>query len=524
MVLLAHFVNGIVVFLIPVLLAEFTKQDFTSHRLINLLTTIVALYMVGLGLQWVGRYYGEALAFQFGNHIRAKYFRRVERLSLERLQKHHSGYVLSLMNKIGDGLDTIMFEIPWLFASGLATILLFFFFTARESLLLALVNLFLLLAFVVIGTLLARRMVPLASEQNKRRASLLGSYADFMANIITVKKLGIQRFAEGTIDRKTRSVAEQIDRVQFFHANRWLILHALYGTAYLTTIAFILWGVSKGQISSSVLILFVSAYITIRGLIERLSENIKSYMEMGAYISNLQEILGDESAIRQPAVNHKWQTIAFRNIRFNHVGGNQTLTVDDFTLHRGEGVCIIGKSGQGKSTFLNLLTNHLIPQQGECLVDNAGYSEINPNFFSDNVAVISQEVDLFSISVRENLTLGQDMNDSHIVGLLRQMDLGGWFDELDKGLDTIVGEKGITLSAGQKQRLNILRGILLDREIYILDEPTAHLDATTEEVVVAFLEKQLYGKTAVIVTHRPALRALCSREYEIKDHKLSPKA
>jgi ATP-binding cassette subfamily B protein len=506
------------------LLAEFTVKDFTSQRLINLLAAITVLYVVGLGLLWIGRYYGEALAFQFGNHIRTKYFRRVERLSLERLQKHHSGYVLSLMNKIGDGLDTIMFEIPWLFASGLATILLFFFFTARESFLLAFVNLFLLLAFVVIGALLARRMVPLASEQNKRRASLLGSYADFMANITTVKKLGIQRFAEGTIDEKTEKVAEQIDRVQFFHANRWLILHGLYGTAYLMTIAFLLWGVSKGQISSSVLILFVSAYITIRGLIERLSENIKSYMEMGAYISNLQEIIGDESATHQHAVSPKWQAVTFLGVRFNHAGGNQTLVVDDFTLHKGDSICVVGKSGQGKSTFLNLLTNHLIPQQGERTVDNMNYSKVNPAFFSDNVAVISQEIDLFSISVRENLALGQAMSDSHIIDLLKKIDLGGWFDELEKGLDTIVGEKGITLSAGQKQRLNILRGILLNLEIYILDEPTAHLDAATEENVVAFLKDQLRGKTTVIVTHRPALRALCGKEYEIKDHRLSPMA
>ncbi len=268
----------------------------------------------------------------------------------------------------------------------------------------------------------------------------------------------------------------------------------------------------------------MSAYITIRGLIERLSENIKSYMEMGAYIANLQEILGRELPVQPKTANRKWRTITFKNVHFNHAGGNQTLIIDDFTLHKGDRACIVGKSGQGKSTFLNLLTNHLVPQQGERLVDHVSYDDISPEFFSDTVAVISQEVDLFAISVRENLTLGQNIKDDYIIGLLRQTDLGGWFDELEKGLDTIVGEKGITLSAGQKQRLNILRGILLDRDIYILDEPTAHLDAATEDVVVSFLRKHLKGKTTVIVTHRPALRALCNKEFEIKDHRLSPAA
>jgi ABC-type bacteriocin/lantibiotic exporter with double-glycine peptidase domain len=522
-ILVVQFLNGAVGFMIPVLLAEFTQHQFTSQRLVHLLVAITALYVVGLGLQWVVRYYGEALAFQFGNHIRTKYFRRAEQMSLDGLQKHHSGYILSLMNKIGDGLDNIMFEIPWFFASGLASIILFFYFTARQSLALACVNLALLSTFVVIGTLLARRMVPLAAEQNKRRASLLSSYADFMANIITIKKLGVQRFAEGAIRHKTDRVAAQINHVQRFHANRWFILHALYGVTYLSTIAYLLWGVSKGTISSSILILFVSAYVTIRGLIQQLSESIKSYMEMGAYLSNLQDILGDEPAVLPYHKHAGWHAIEFRDIKFQHSGGNQALFVDRFALHKGDSACIIGKSGQGKSTFLNLLTNHLAPQQGERLVDGVTYQQIDAAFFSDRVAIISQEVDLFSITIRENLTLGKPMDDKRIIVLLRQMDLGNWFDELQKGLDTIVGEKGITLSAGQKQRLNILRGILLDRDIYVLDEPTAHLDAATEGIVVDFLKKHLHGKTSVIVTHRPALRALCSTEYEIKDHRLVTK-
>jgi ABC-type bacteriocin/lantibiotic exporter with double-glycine peptidase domain len=274
------------------------------------------------------------------------------------------------------------------------------------------------------------------------------------------------------------------------------------------------------MISSSILILFVSAYVTIRGLIEQLSESIKSYMEMGAYLSNLQDILGDEPAASPHGKHADWYAMEFRDIKFQHTGGNQALFIDHFILHKGDSACIIGKSGQGKSTFLNLLTNHLEPQQGERLIDGVPYQQIDAAFFSDKVAVISQEVDLFSITIRENLTLGKPMDDKHIIALLRQMDLGSWFDELQKGLDTIVGEKGITLSAGQKQRLNILRGVLLDRDIYVLDEPTAHLDAATESVVVDFLKKHLHGKTSVIVTHRPALRALCSTEYEIKDHRL----
>jgi len=86
----------------------------------------------------------------------------------------------------------------------------------------------------------------------------------------------------------------------------------------------------------------------------------------------------------------------------------------------------------------------------------------------------------------------------------------------------MVGEKGVTLSAGQRQRLNILRAIILDRSLYILDEPTSHLDKHTEEVVISFLKKHLADKAAVIVTHRPTLRSICDKAYKMTDHRLEP--
>jgi ABC-type multidrug transport system fused ATPase/permease subunit len=522
LIILLGFINGAIGFLIPALLAEFTRQNFTPERLVQLLVSIAGLFIVSLGLQWVLRNYGERMAFQFGNHIREKYFHKIEHLTVQQLQQHHSGYVLSLINKIGDGLDMILFYIPYALAPGLATIGLFFYFTARASLWLAIINLLLLVSFVWIGTLLARRMVPLSSEQNKHRASLIGSYADFMANITTIKKLGIHQFAEKTIHQKTIATAKQIDRVQLFHANRWLLLHSLYGAAYLTTIGFLLWEVSLGHIASSILILFVSAYAILRSQIEQLAENIKSYMEMSAYISNLEDIIGSDTSdmLGRQIPHDSWQALRLQNVTFRYPGGTQTIAVDDFTLKRGSKVCILGKSGQGKSTFLNLLANELQPQEGHRLVDDIPYDSLSPTFFSDNLAVVSQDVELFNISVRENLVLGQVIDDDKITKLLQELDMGEWLAQLNDGLSTRVGEKGVTISAGQKQRLNILRSILLDREIYALDEPTSHLDAATEERVISFLRNHLGHKTVVIITHRPALRDLCNTTYEMADHHL----
>ncbi len=134
--------------------------------------------------------------------------------------------------------------------------------------------------------------------------------------------------------------------------------------------------------------------------------------------------------------------------------------------------------------------------------------------------MISQESEMFSLSVRDNIVLGQTIPNQDIIDALREVDLYEWIGALEDGLDTLVGEKGIKLSAGQKQRINLIRGLLLDRDIYLLDEPTSHLDAETEKKVISFLQKRLHNKTAVIVSHRPAIQSICERFYEFKGHEM----
>ena len=96
--------------------------------------------------------------------------------------------------------------------------------------------------------------------------------------------------------------------------------------------------------------------------------------------------------------------------------------------------------------------------------------------------------------------------------------LMNWYKELPNGLETIVGEKGIKLSAGQKQRLNLIRGILIDKELYFFDEPTSNLDIVSEEKIISMIKKYLNNKTYVIITHRPKIKELCNRHYVFEEH------
>lgn len=515
----AGIINGAASFYIPVRLAEFANDPLAPGNLGRTVGFIVGLYVVSLVTSYIVRGRGEALAKNFSNSLKLKYFRELAALPLGRLRKKHSVYMQSLVNKATDGISSIIFALIWNLFPGILLLILFFGYMARESFFVAFINLMIMGTFVIVSVMLARKMVPIAAEQNRRNATLLGSYADFMANISTVVQLGIRPYSRVVLENQAARSNEQTDILQQFHARRWFLLHSLFGLAYISTIGYLVWQVTTGGVSVGLLILFVSAYGMTRGLIENLSETVRSFMEVKAYLSELEEAIGtipNES----PDTVKSWREIGMSNVAFKYPGDNVVIRIPSFSIKQKQKICIEGKSGQGKSTFLGLLSNSYLAQQGDLRIDELAFEKAGRGFFENNIAVVAQEAELFHMSVRENLSLGKQISGKKLKNYLEELDMLEWLNSLDKGLDSIIGEKGVTLSAGQRQRLNILRAIILDRSLYILDEPTSHLDKQTEEVVVTFLRKHLKDKAAVIVTHRSALRALCDITYKMANHQL----
>ena len=184
-------------------------------------------------------------------------------------------------------------------------------------------------------------------------------------------------------------------------------------------------------------------------------------------------------------------------------------------MNKGDKISVMGESGQGKSTILNILSGFYELNSGEYLINNKpiNNNRINPVF-------ISQEVELFDLSIRDNLCLGKDISLKRIENLLEDAGLYHWYSGLPNGLDELVGEKGIKLSAGQKQRLNIIRGILIDADLYFFDEPTSNLDVESEEKIYKMIEKHLKNKSYIIVTHRENLKKLCGRHFVFENHEM----
>ena len=208
-----------------------------------------------------------------------------------------------------------------------------------------------------------------------------------------------------------------------------------------------------------------------------------------------------------------FENIKLRNVVFSYTKDSTKIKIPEFILNKCDKISIVGESGRGKTTTMNILAGLYPLEKGELLVDDKLKKDCRMD-----LAFVSQEVELFDLSIRDNLCLGKEIPEEKIMQLLDEVGLMSWYKELPNGLETMVGEKGIKLSAGQKQRLNLIRGILIDKELYFFDEPTSNLDVVSEEKIVNMIEKYLDNKTYVIVTHRPKIKELCNRHYKFENH------
>ena len=193
----------------------------------------------------------------------------------------------------------------------------------------------------------------------------------------------------------------------------------------------------------------------------------------------------------------------------------------DFVVHKGEAVALIGESGAGKTTLSDILLGLYSPQNGKVLVDGVDIYSI-PEAWSQMIGYVPQSVFLVDDTVRANIAFGipeDRVEDERIWDVLKQSKLDTFIHELPKGLDTIVGDRGLKFSGGQRQRIAIARALYNDPQIMVLDEATSALDSETEKGVMDAIDSLQGSKTLIIVAHRLSTIKNCDRIYEIVDGK-----
>lgn len=216
--------------------------------------------------------------------------------------------------------------------------------------------------------------------------------------------------------------------------------------------------------------------------------------------------------------------IRFESVTFSYNGGEKAALTDaGFFIPKGKTTAIVGKSGAGKSTIINLLLRFYDPQSGDIFIDDEPLRNMAVESYRRNIGIVSQDTFIFNDTVRNNIAFGLtgEPSDEIVVDAARRAGADEFISELPQGYDTILGERGIRLSGGQRQRISIARAILKNPEILILDEATSSLDTRTEELIHKAITELSRNRTVVIIAHRLSTIKNADQLIVLKDGRVS---
>ena len=198
--------------------------------------------------------------------------------------------------------------------------------------------------------------------------------------------------------------------------------------------------------------------------------------------------------------------------------------LDNFNLevNTGEPIALVGETGSGKSTIVNLFCRFYEPTKGQILIDGKDYKDMPQNWLHENLGYVLQSPHLFSGTIKDNIKYGKlDTSDEDLIEAAKLVDAHDFIMEMDKGYDTEVGEGGNLLSTGQKQLISFARAIIRHPKLFVLDEATSSIDTETEAIIQGAIQKVLEGRTSFVIAHRLSTIRNADKILVIRDGKIT---
>ena len=276
------------------------------------------------------------------------------------------------------------------------------------------------------------------------------------------------------------------------------------GVAIVVAIALV--EAQQGMLTMGEFITFLSAMLLIMPPLRHLAGLNATFASMTMAAKSIFETMDKdlEEDKGEEKLTELKDTIEFDHVRLRYPGADDFALKDfSLTVKKGEKIALVGMSGSGKSTVVNLLPRFWLPSEGEIRIDGRDYRDYSLTSLRDRIAIVSQDVVLFDDTIRANIAYGTEgADEASINQVIDAAALRSFIDSLPQGLDTPVGEAGSRLSGGQKQRISIARALLKNADIVILDEATSALDSESEAHIKDALENLMVGRTCFTVAHR----------------------
>ena len=506
--------------LIP-LLQRYALDHFVAQNTLDTLVWFILLYIAAVVFAGLVNYIAFSLAFRtevnVNRDLRNAAFKHLQTLSFSYFNQNSVGYiharVMSDTSRIGSLVSWTMVDGVWQTSYFIGAIVVMFAVNAKLAALVVVIVPLIVVLFSIFQKLLIRAN----REVRELNSHITGDFNEGITGAKTIKTLVIEddmgeKFVEDTKKMRSKSV----------HAARLRgLFAATMNLASSVALAVVLW--RGGYIAASEVGTF-SMFMSyaqgmmepVRWIIDAISdlittqvniERLTNLLAVRSDVTDSDEVVSVYGDVFEPK-RENWEKmqgdIEFDDVSFKYPDGDEYI-LEHFNLKipHGSNIAIVGQTGAGKSTLVNLVCRFYEPTSGRVLIDGKDARERSQLWLHSSIGYVLQTPHLFSGTVRENLLYGNpNATDEDIMKALRLVSAEGVVEKLEKGLDSDVGEGGDMLSTGEKQLLSFVRAILADPAILVLDEATASVDTLTEKKIQSAISEIIKGRTTLMIAHR----------------------
>ena len=506
------------------LLSGYAVDQFVTPRTSEGLTGFAALYMVLVVTQMLCTMFFARAALKvemyLGRDLKKKLFTHLQTLSFSYYNTTPVGVIMARVmsdtNKIGSVFAWSLVDVFWSATYVIGCMIVMLFLNWKLALLIIVV----VPAIALLTLYFQKRILHINRQARKINAEITRHYNEGISGAKTSKTLVIE-------DKNTEAFQQVTGRMKDTTV-RAVMLNAVYvpiiGFLTALAVAFVITGggnmVLWGDIGIGELTIFMNFALVIADPVQTLARTISNFISTQANIERVSALLELEPQIQDtPEVIARYGTslepkkdnwepleghITFDDITFRYPDGTENV-LEHFSLDvpAGTTVAIVGETGAGKSTLVNLCCRFFEPTEGRILIDGKDYRERSQLWLHSNIGYVLQTPHLFSGSVKENIRYGRlDATDEEIVEAAKLVNAHDFILHMENGYDSDVGEGGGQLSTGEKQLVSFARAILANPKIFVLDEATSSIDTKTEALIQNAISTLLTGRTSFLIAHR----------------------
>ncbi len=484
-----------------------TATEATNHNLILLITIFSVLQIIMIGAWALSDFCLVTYTSNFKTYVNSLLIRHINLYPYSFFQDHLSGSVVSKINDVFNNIPSIIFIAIHQFIGFILTISITLYLLWKINFMFAFIMMLWITIFLIITKYGLNKARPLTADYAESKSKIGGYLADYLTNILNIKFFARADYEFKCLEKINNQFINKAHKQGYFLMNFYIIqgiVLSIYTIGFMILLIYFHTNklISPGDFAL-VFMLNLGAFERLHSLSHQLRNFITNFEVIDHALKLLDFPLEIQDKLNsKPLIVTKGE-IVFEKVKFSYRNKENLFENKSINISSGEKVGLVGYSGSGKSTFVNLILRLFDVTSGRILIDGQDIRKVTLDSLRKKIGMIPQDPTLFHRSLMENILYGrQNATHEEVIKAAKRAHAHEFIEKLPHKYETLVGERGVKLSGGQRQRIAIARAILKNAPILILDEATSNLDSITEKYIQESLWNLMQDKTTIIVAHR----------------------